>query len=39
MKSFDVYSEMDEILKETQETTSEGDDTSDAGTPRISTLK
>ena len=32
MESVDADSEMDEILKKTQETTPEGNDTSDAGT-------
>ena len=32
----DVDSEMDEILKEAQETTQEGDDTSDTGTSKTS---
>ena len=33
MESVDVDSEIDEILKETQETNSEGEDTSDTGIP------
>ena len=35
MKSVDVDSETDEILKEAQETNPEGEDTSDAGAPKI----
>ena len=36
MESVNIDSEMDEILKETQETNPESDDTSDIGTPKTS---
>ena len=35
MKSEDVDSEMDDILKEAQETNPEGEDTSDTENPKI----